>query len=145
MIALVYTLALLTGTWSCVTTGGSNVTATFAVAPNGEVLEHQTWRGGGGQGGSWDQTFDFANGSWTVENLGSNGWVFNGVSSGFDGDVIEFVGLQKEGTVTVPMRERYTIFDGAHTFQHVWERLAKGVWQPTSYADCKQAESRANG
>jgi hypothetical protein len=132
----------LAGTWSCSTAGGSNVNATFTVAANGDVLEHQNWVNHGA-GGTWDQTFSFDSqaGAWNVKNVGSNGWLFTGTTSGAVGNVAIVTGLQAEGTQTVPVRERFT-FETPTAFQHTWEQqVSSGDWQPTSYAECKLAST----
>lgn len=132
----------LAGTWSCSTAAGSTVNTTFAVALNGDVVQHVDWINRG-VGGTWDQTFkyDTQAGIWNVKNVGSNGWVFTGTTSGAVGNVAIIAGTQTEGATTVTMRERFT-FQTPTEFQHTWEQLTGGgKWAPTSYADCTLASN----
>lgn len=132
----------LAGTWSCSTAAGSAVKTTFAVALNGDVVEHMDWINRG-VSGTWDQTFSYDTqaGIWNVKNIGSNGWVFNGTTSGAVGNVAMIAGTQTEGARTVPMRERFT-FETPTEFEHTWEQqTAAGTWTPTSYAECALASN----
>jgi hypothetical protein len=131
----------LAGAWSCQTGAGSAVTAAFSVDPSGNAREQQSWSSIDGKaGGTWDQAFsyDAASAQWNAKNTGSNGWVFNGTSTQLDGTTAEFTGTQLEDTVTVPVRERFSII-APDRFDHSWETKIGGEWRVTSLASCQKS------
>ena len=132
-------LTQLNGDWTCKTAQGSTVQKHFAIAPDGNLTLHEGWKNGD-NAGTWDQTFRVDSDTHTLStrNVGSNGWVFTGTSSGFDGNVIEFDGSQATQVGTVPTREQFT-FSKDGQFEHVWIMKIGKDWTPTSSAECARA------
>jgi hypothetical protein len=126
------------GTWNCTSALGSSITYTFSMTDDGGWLAlHSAWnnpKGTGAAGFFQNYLRRFSNGSWVALSYGSNGWTFQGRSSGWTGGALTLTGVQQTGRGDITSRESFATVGGK--LQHRWQLLSAGKWVTTSDTTC---------